>query len=132
VVCFADRTAPEGLVLPDTGRTQRVTGDRVETVARHCERGRAFVTAPLVGTDTDLAGGEPGEIAREVLDDLGIAPGDFDLPGAFDSDGDRRALLVRTDLAIAGAPLEFEFRLPRGSYATVLLREFLKVDPLDL
>src|SRR6056297_2455727 len=54
-VCFADRDAPEGLPLPDTDRTQRVDESRVDTVARHCERGRAFVTAPLVGTETALA-----------------------------------------------------------------------------
>jgi tRNA pseudouridine13 synthase len=131
-VCFADADAPEGFPLPDTDRVQRVTADRVDTVARHCERGRAFVTAPLVGTDTDLAGGRPGEIERAVLDDLGLAPADFALPGEFDSAGDRRTTAVSTSLAVERDPLAFEFSLPRGSYATVVLREFLKGDPLAL
>jgi len=26
----------------------------------------------------------------------------------------------------------FEFALPKGSYATVVLREFLKADPIDM
>jgi len=131
VVCFADSDAPADLPLPDTDRLQRVTDDRLRTVERHCERGRAFVTAPLVGTETELADGEPGEIAREVLDDLDLAPGDFDLPGEFDSSGTRRAIQVRTELAVSrdDDALTFEFALPKGSYATVLLREFRKNDP---
>jgi len=136
VVCFADADAPGDLVLPDTDRLQRVTADRVDTIARHCERGRAFVTAPLVGTETELGTGEPGEIERAVLDDLDLAPSDFDLPEPFGSTGTRRAILVQTELAVdAGSDGDepaFSFALPKGSYATVLLREYLKVDPLAL
>jgi tRNA pseudouridine13 synthase len=132
VVCFADADAPDGLELPDSDRTQRVTEDRVASITRHCERGRAFVTAPLVGTETELGEGEPGEIERAVLDDLDLAPGMFELPGEFDSSGTRRAILVRTDLDLSTEPLELSFALPRGSYATVLLREYLKADPESL
>ncbi len=132
VVCFADTDAPEGLELPDVDRLQRVDDRRVRSVTRHCERGRAFVTAPLVGTDTDLADGEQGEIEREVLADLDLEPADFDLPGEFYSSGTRRAMLVRTALELEDDPLELSFALPKGSYATVVAREFLKVDPVDL
>ena len=132
VVCFADTDAPGGLALPDTDRVQRVTEGRVDTVARHCERKRAFVTAPLVGTETELAEDGPGEIEREVLDEMDLAPGVFDLPGEFGSTGDRRPVLVHTDLDVTRDPLSFCFTLPKGSYATVVLREFLKGDPLDL
>jgi len=127
VVCFAESVG--GLTVPDPDRTQRVTADRVAVVNRHVERGRAFLTAPLVGTDTELGRGEPGEIERAVLDDLGLDPADFDLPGAFGSTGTRRALLVRTDVAVDRDPLRFTFALPKGSYATVLLREYLKTPP---
>ncbi|WP_276251561.1 tRNA pseudouridine(13) synthase TruD [Haloarcula rara] len=131
VVCFKDNEAPADLPLPDTDRIQRVSGKRLRTVERHCERGRAFVTAPLVGTETELADGEPGEIERAVLDDVGLEPGDFALPGEFDSSGTRRAVQVRTELAVErdGDDLTFDFALPKGSYATVLLREFRKNDP---
>ena len=134
VVCFADGDAPEELYAPDTDRLQRVDADRVDVVSRHCERGRAFVTAPLVGTETELGDGEPGEIEREVLADAGIEPGDFALPGEFDSKGTRRAILLRTDLDVtfADGDPRFAFALPSGSYATVLLREFTKRGPLDL
>ncbi|WP_158057880.1 tRNA pseudouridine(13) synthase TruD [Halorussus halophilus] len=127
VVCFSEQVGE--LTLPDVDRQQRVSEKRVQTVTRHCERGRAFVTAPLVGTETELAEGEPGEIEREVLDELGLAPEDFDLPGEFHSTGTRRAILVRSELEIEEGPLRFGFSLPKGSYATVVLREFLKTDP---
>ncbi|ELZ36487.1 tRNA pseudouridine(13) synthase TruD [Halorubrum tebenquichense] len=134
VVCFADGDAPGELYAPDADRLQRVDADRVDTVSRHCERGRAFVTAPLVGTETELGDGEPGEIEREVLAAAGIEPGDFALPGEFDSKGTRRAILLRTDLdvSVEGGDPRFGFALPSGSYATVLLREFTKSGPLDL
>jgi tRNA pseudouridine13 synthase len=131
VVCFTDSEAPDGLTVPDTDRTQRVSEKRLQAIARHCERSRAFVTAPLIGTETDLADGEPGDIERAVLDEVGIDPADFDLPGEFDSDGTRRAVMVRTDLDIESDPLTFRFALPKGSYATVLMREYLKRAPGD-
>ena len=133
VACFADRDAPEPLYAPDPGREQRVTDERVPVMTRHCARGRAFVTAPLVGTETTLADGDPGEIERAVLADAGIEPADFERPGEFGSKGTRRAILVRTDLEVHGSNGDpvFSFGLPSGSYATVLLREFTKRDPVD-
>ncbi|MFQ3320763.1 MAG: tRNA pseudouridine13 synthase [Natronomonas sp.] len=127
VVCFADS---EG--VPDPDRTQAVDEGRIETVQRHCERGRAFVTAPLVGTDTEFGGGEPADIAHGILDDLDIERSDFALPGEFDSTGTRRAIRVTSALDIEADPLTLRFALPKGSYATAFAREFLKVDPDDL
>ncbi len=132
VVCFADRDGPADLTLPDTNRLQSVDERRLGSVTRHCERGRAFVTAPLVGTETTLGSGEPGEIEREVLAAVGLEPADFALPGEFDSTGTRRAILVQTTLDVADDPLTFSFALPKGSYATVVMREFLQTNPLDL
>jgi tRNA pseudouridine13 synthase len=135
VVCFADSDAPEDLPVPDPDRAQRVSERRVDTIARHCDRGRAFVTAPLVGTDTELADGEPGEIERAVLDDLDLAPADFDLPGEFHSEGTRRAIRITTPIDVerdGDDALTFAFTLPSGSYATTVLREYTKSDPLEL
>ncbi|WP_313692181.1 tRNA pseudouridine(13) synthase TruD [Halorarum halobium] len=129
VCCFAERDVK--FPKPDTDRVQRATEGRVDVLARHCERGRAFVTAPLVGTDTEFADGEPGEIEREVFAELDVGRADFALPGEFESTGTRRAIALTTDLAVAereGDPV-FSFALPSGSYATTLLREYLKGSP---
>jgi tRNA pseudouridine13 synthase len=130
VVCFVDEE--NEVTVPDTDRLQAVTEDRVAVIRRHVDRGRAVVTAPLVGTETELGTGTPGEIEREALDEVGVEPTDFDLPGEFDSAGTRRPILVRTALSVEREPLTFEFALPKGSYATVLLREYLKTDPSSL
>jgi len=130
VVCFAETS--EGLLVPDTDRCHRVTAGQVDTVNRHAVRARAFVTAPLVGTETELGDGEPGEIERTVLDELGLEPARFDLPEPYHSTGTRRAVLLRTTVDVQRSPLRFRFSLPAGAYATVFLREYLKVGPQSL
>jgi tRNA pseudouridine13 synthase len=132
VVCFADRDAPDSIAVPEPDRTERATEGRLETIARHCQRRRAFVTAPLVGTGTTFATGEPGELTRSVLEEVGVVRADFELPGEFGSTGTRRAIQLETAVAIDRDPLCFDFALPSGSYATVLLREFLKSHPSGL
>lgn len=95
-------------------------------------RGRAAVAGPLVGFDTPLDPGPVGELFEEVLRTEGVARAQFRLPttpevasrGAW-----RPILLSLPPLAIVTgtADVTFRFALPRGAYATVLLREFLKV-----
>lgn len=131
VCCFADQSI-DAVTKPDPDRLQKATEKRADILARHCDRGRAFVTAPLLGTETELAEGEPGEIEREVLDELDLAPEMFDLPGNFESTGTRRAILVRTEMRVETDPLTFAFSLPSGCYATTVLREYLKTDPTEL
>ena len=126
VVCFAERH--DNFRVPDTSDIQRVTESNVDAVNRHVERGRAFVTAPLVGAETEFAKGEQGERERRVLERAGVSPDDFDRDDEYASDGTRRAILVDSDLTHErdGDDVVFEFFLPRGSYATVVLREFTK------
>jgi tRNA pseudouridine13 synthase len=126
VVCFSE--AHDGVRVPDTSNTQRVTESNADAVNRHVGRGRAFVTAPLVGAETALAEGEQGERERRVLESLGVAREEFDRDDEYASDGTRRAVLVNPGLTYErdGDDVVFDFFLPRGSYATVVLREFTK------
>jgi tRNA pseudouridine13 synthase len=105
-------------------------------VQRELDLGRATLTAPLVGLATPLATGGPGEVEQRVLDDAGVHPADFrvrEVPEVA-SDGRRRGILqpVR-GLGVSwidGDPV-FAFALGKGSYATVVLREFMKAEIAD-
>ncbi|ERG96348.1 tRNA pseudouridine(13) synthase TruD [Haloquadratum walsbyi] len=144
IVCFQDQNSPTGVKRADPTRTQLATERRVDIMRQHCERGRAFVTAPLIGTKTDLASNTPGEIEENVLAEYDITPADFDRPGAFNSTGTRRAMALQTDISTkigvdrAGEDYDdienylLEFKLPPGAYATAVLREYLKVNPAKL
>lgn len=118
--------------VPDPDRLQHVSENRVKVVNRHIDAGRAMVAGPLIGTDTEFATGEPGEIERSVLDEAGLDREAFDLPQPYQSSGTRRAYLCHVEPEISTSPLKFKFPLPSGSYATVVMREYLKVDPSDL
>jgi tRNA pseudouridine13 synthase len=134
IVCFTETRGD--MTIPDAARLQTVTEDRIDVVTRHCERGRAYVTAPLIGAETTLADGEPGDLARSVLAEAEVSPIKTDLPEPYHSAGTRRPVLVRTNLETTVRSNEdsvtMRFALPKGSYATVLLREYLKCDPRDL
>lgn len=120
----------------DGVKTAPVTAVNRDRVQRELDLGRATLTAPLVGLATPMATGEPGEVEQGVLDDLGVHPADFrvrEIP-ELASDGRRRGILqpVRgLDVAWADGDPVFSFALGKGSYATVVLREFMKAAIAD-
>jgi tRNA pseudouridine13 synthase len=95
------------------------------------DRGRALVAGALVGYETPIEDGVPGELLDRILREEGVDRTMFRLPSAPEiaSRGAWRPLLIAPPpLAIApvDAGVRFRFALPKGAYATVLLREFLK------
>jgi len=97
-------------------------------------RGRAQVAAPLVGTSTRLPDGEPSRLLQRILEEERVTPASFGVPAApeLGSEGTWRALLVALpplELEADGSGVWFRFALPKGAYATVVLREFLKPGP---
>jgi len=116
--------------LPDVDRVQAVTAENHGAINRLAARGRAFLTLPLIGYETDLASGVQGEIEARVLSEQGVARSDFRV-GAnpeFGSRGSRRAALLRVvpGVRTQGNSAMLEFFLPKGCYATVILREYMK------
>ncbi len=94
-------------------------------------RARAAVAGPLVGTAAYPRSGAPAELLGRILRDEGIGPEAFAVPVAPElaSEGTWRALQVAvppTELRVDDAGVWFRFSLPKGAYATVYLREFLK------
>ena len=124
-ICFGHHDDTLGNV-PEPNRRQRVTEPRLEITNRHLANGRAWILAPLVGTETSLTDGEADEITADVLADHDLTPAAFDLPEPYGSTGAYRAMLLRTDLTVDAEPIVFRFGLPSGAYATVILREYLK------
>ncbi len=114
----------------------RVKERNLRRIEQRVREGKAAVTGAVFGSDTMLAEGTQGEIEREIIDAEGLQPEDFmfERPENLNSAGTRRALLSKfMDLRIERMPdksMRLSFMLPKGCYATSLLREFMKVEEL--
>ncbi|MDO5862140.1 MAG: tRNA pseudouridine(13) synthase TruD [Thermoplasmata archaeon] len=108
----------------------------IDLVARQVRMGRAFVTAALYGSETVLAEGEPGEIEMRIAEENRLKPEDFVIPGLSkcSSKGGRREILCPVkDLTASFSDDSYSvaFSLPKGNYATCLMREFMKSEMRD-
>jgi tRNA pseudouridine13 synthase len=111
----------------DTGGLFEVEDAEVE--APRFERGEITYTGPIYGARMRWPGGRPGELERALLEDAGVTE---EILQQAHLDGSRRAgRLPIDDLEIAPTAegLRFAFSLPKGAYATTLLREFVKTEP---
>ena len=88
--------------------------------------GEIAVTGPVYGSRMWWAEGEPGVLEREILAEADVTEQMFE--GARLEGTRRPAQVLMGDLAIEPRPegLHFSFVLGKGSYATSLLREFMK------
>ena len=86
-------------------------------------------TAPMYGPKMWAATGEAGELEAAILAE---SPVGMDALAAVRVEGTRRmGRLLATDVQITPAVedgLTLSFSLPKGAFATTLLREFMKVD----
>ncbi len=108
-----------------------VSEDNERECADLVSRGRALLAGPIVGFDTVVGDGPAGRILAEVLAEERVRPDDFKVPVAPEvaSRGTWRPVLLPVPplgWAADGDGVEVRFALPKGAYATVLLREFLK------
>ncbi|RNC66619.1 MAG: tRNA pseudouridine(13) synthase TruD [Desulfuromonadales bacterium] len=86
-------------------------------------------TGPLFGCRMMRPEGTQGELERSLLENEGLALESFDLSGGLRMEGERRPLRVPLGEPMASADPEglvLEFSLPKGSYATAVLREIVK------
>ncbi len=90
------------------------------------DRGEITFTGPIYGKKMWAAKGQAGALEASVLTEAGLS--DEDLRRAR-VDGTRRPArlwLPAIDLAVDAQGLQVAFVLPKGAYATVVLREFVK------
>jgi tRNA pseudouridine13 synthase len=127
-----------GLPLVRTGKT--VDAANVAEVNRQIQAGKLRVALPIFGSRQRLSGGRMGEFQRRILEEEGVTDRGFfvsELP-ELNSKGELRAAACPVHGFTAGKAasnsgglrLPLQFRLLRGAYATVLLRELIK--PRDL
>lgn len=95
-----------------------------------------YMVAPGVGVRFERLRGRPGEIVREVMAEEDVKPEEFRVEeldikckAVF-----REVFMKFRELKLTvqpGCKPVLSFMLPQGGYATVLLRELLKQDPLN-
>ncbi|MAX45268.1 MAG: tRNA pseudouridine(13) synthase TruD [Euryarchaeota archaeon] len=125
-------------------------------ISRNCTLGRLAVTAQLPGSTMDKPSGEFGLIEAEVLEKMGLAETTWQVEkiSRLTTKGTRRPMATKYSdfqyepVPVAGeetmgekwaegpkdgelwnpdgACIRFRFTLPSGSYATTLLREFMR------
>lgn len=104
----------------------------VEDAVAEQERADRFEispTAPLFGHKVRLAAGAVGETEKNLLAAEGLSAESFALGRGLSMPGERRAVRVPLDdhrVTDEGDALLVAFSLPRGSYATSVLREITK------
>ena len=125
-------------------------------IGRNCDLGRLMATGPLPGSEISTSEGTPGALEQATIDAEGLGDLSWDVEEVprLSSKGTRRGLVAEfkefsvDTVPIAdgstlgsrwedgpteedrwhpeGACVRFRFTLGSGSYATVLLREFMK------
>lgn len=140
----------------DMAKLVEVDPEIQSRIQRNCRRGRLAVTASLPGAESVFSDSTPGRIEHDVVSKMGLMDQDWKVSGIprLSSKGSRRAMTVgfsefsveeASDIEssylstrYAQGPLEGEvwnpdgcslrirFSLPSGTYATVLMREFMR------
>lgn len=104
----------------------------VEDAEAEAPRAAAFeisASGPMFGSRMKLPGGAVLALEQRILEDEGVKGDDFDLGGGMRMEGERRPLRVTlgdVSCEVEGDALLLEFTLPKGSYATSVLREITK------
>jgi tRNA pseudouridine13 synthase len=125
-----------------TGELTIVDSSNIEEENKRVRAGASVVVYPVPGFDMKLPNGEMRDTVREIMLQQDLAPRSFWISKMpeISSPGLWRPIVVMprglniipfSSNSINGSNASFEFSLVRGSYATVLLREFMKSnDPI--
>ncbi len=129
-----------GLPMVKTGKI--VDSSNVTETNRLIQTGKMRVALPIFGAKQKLSSGEMGELEKRILEEEGVEAVSFRVPAMpeISARGELRAAVcpvmdfvgrrISPDTNDDLLQAALEFRLLRGSYATVLLREIMK--PTDL
>lgn len=120
--------------LPNKDTTVEVEERNISKISEMVQEGKAFVSAPLYGHKSELSGGVQGEIERKIIETENVEKEDFIIPeiSSISSTGTRRSILAPVndlEYELQGNALRLKFKLNKGTYATTLLREYMKHPP---
>jgi tRNA pseudouridine13 synthase len=109
----------------------------VEDAGAEAERAARLeisATGPMFGSRMKAPAGVPLEIEERVLAEAGLSPEQFVATGTWRFEGERRPLripLTGVSAALDSEGLLLGFTLPRGAYATAVLREIMKTEAVS-
>jgi len=140
----------------DMAKLVEVEADILPRISRNCKNGRLAVTASLPGGESHYSDSVPGDIEKQVLAEMNLLEEDWQVKGIprLTSKGSKRALTVSfSEFSVEeageietdqlgyrfaegpregemwhpeGCSLRLRFSLPSGTYATILMREFMR------
>tara|TARA_B110000438_G_C15768994_1_gene630967 strand:+ start:179 stop:1576 length:1398 start_codon:yes stop_codon:yes gene_type:complete len=140
----------------DMAKLVEVDSEILPRITRNCKQGRLAVTAALPGGESEYSNSQPGEIEKQVLAEMNLTNEDWQVSGIprLTSKGSRRALTISfSEFSVEeagdveleglgnrfaegpregevwhpeGCSLRLRFSLPSGTYATILMREFMR------
>jgi tRNA pseudouridine13 synthase len=122
---------------PDKGRIRTVVPKNINDVNQDLAAGRVSVQMPVPGYETELSDGVIGQIEQEVLMSEGVDLAAFSIDSCprLASKGVMRNIALPVNIGFTVAPdertndqvkVELRFFLPKGDYATSVLREIMK------
>jgi tRNA pseudouridine13 synthase len=131
------------VAVDNTGVLLKATATRakesdIERMNERLKAGRMRVCIPLFGSRPHFSGGRQGEIERSVFEEENVSTVGFeveDMPEIGSRGGLRAVLSPTSDLVVqsslssisTGTNVSVNFSLQKGCYATVVLRELMKL-----
>ena len=104
-----------------------------EEINQKIKNFQAHPSSPLYGSKVPLAGGKLGEMEQKILDEENLKLEDFEVPSMpkLGSHGIRRAMRFKiwdVDAEATEEGVLLSFSIPKGCYATSVMREVMKKD----
>ncbi len=117
--------------LPINDRYIIVNEKNMDTIEKRIRERKAYISGILFGSESKFSEGYMGEIERKIVEEEKIEGKMFDIREikGIGSKGSRRAIsspFFDFSYYVYGKDVKFNFLLFKGSYATSLLREFMK------
>jgi tRNA pseudouridine13 synthase len=133
---LADPMAGDRIVYPD-GRSDVVTTGTARMAAMQVNRDRCRIGIFMQGSESVEVAGPDDQNMTWLMEEEGITSEMFKTASAFLEtrfSGAHRSILLKTDIGVEqkDEKMTFSFSLQPGQYATTLLREIMKADPIQM